>query len=147
VDNLLIEAILPHRYPFLFVDRVDAIDPGRRIVTTRAVSHDDRYLVADARGDRWLPTSLLIESVAQAGALLVLSAPAWRGRLVFFAGIDRARVRGAVRAGEEARIEVSLQRMIGPVGRMVGIVRVGRRQIARGRITFAIGPRPPIPDP
>ncbi len=141
MENVSIERTLPHRFPFLFVDRVDSIEPGRRIVATRRVAHGEPGLARDRNGARWLPTTVLLESVAQTGALLVLSAPAWQGRIAYFAGIDRARVRGGVRAGEEARIEVTLLRMIGPVGRMAGIVRVGGRLVARGRITFALGDR------
>src|ERR1051326_2048112 len=91
LDYTAIERILPHRYPFLLVDRVTELEPDKRIVGIKNVSLNERYLSAN-NGDRpTLPPTILTEAVAQVGAILILSKPENREKLIFFMGTERGR--------------------------------------------------------
>ena len=94
LDCSAIERILPHRYPFLLVDRITELEPDRRIVGIKNVSANERYL-SRVGGERpAMPPTILTECVAQVGAILILSKPENRGRLILFGGIERVRFRG-----------------------------------------------------
>jgi 3-hydroxyacyl-[acyl-carrier-protein] dehydratase len=132
--------ILPHRYPFLFVDRIVAFEPDRRIVGIKAVSHSEPMLSRGSDGTYALPAAVLTETVAQVGAILVLLKPENRDRLVFFMGIDRVRFRAPVHAGDIIEIEALVEVLRDRVGRFRGTARVGGKVVAHGRMTFALGP-------
>ena len=86
-----IKAILPHRYPFLFLDRVIELEQDKRVVALKNVTSNERYFIVGPGGVPTLPASILTEAMAQAGAVLVLAKPENRSRLVYFMGIDRVR--------------------------------------------------------
>jgi 3-hydroxyacyl-[acyl-carrier-protein] dehydratase len=132
--------ILPHRYPFLFVDRIVEFEPDRRIVGVKVVSHDEPMLMRGPHGAPSLPTAVLTETVAQVGAILVLLKPENRDRLVFFMGIDRVRFRAPVHAGDVVKIEAVVEVLRDRVGRFRGTARVNDKIVAHGRMTFALGP-------
>ena len=132
--------ILPHRYPFLFVDRIVEFEPDRRIVGVKVVSHNEPMLMPAPGGPPALPTAVLTETVAQVGAILVLLKPENRDRLVFFMGIDRVRFRAPVYAGDLVEIEALVEVLRDRVGRFRGTARVKGRIVAHGRMTFALGP-------
>src|SRR3990172_3351775 len=98
-----IKAILPHRSPFLLVDRILELEPDRRIVGLKNVTSNERYFIAGPGGVPTLPASILTEAMAQAGAVLILSKPENRGRLVYFMGIDKVRYRRPGVAGGPGR--------------------------------------------
>src|SRR5881397_1013702 len=105
LDYSAIERILPHRYPFLLVDRVTEFEPDKRIVGVKNVSLNERYL-SPTMGDRpTLPPTILTEAVAQVGAILILSKPENREKLIFFMGIERVRFRRSVYPGDVVEIE------------------------------------------
>src|SRR6187549_1076273 len=93
LDYSAIERILPHRYPFLLVDRVTEFDSDKRIVGVKNVSQNDRYLWRGEGERPVLPPVILTEAVAQVGAILILSKPDNQDKLIFFMGIDRVRYR------------------------------------------------------
>src|SRR6266481_1552094 len=93
LDYAAIEKILPHRYPFLLVDRIIELEVDKRIVGIKNVSLNERYLSHTSNGIAVLPPTILTEAVAQVGAILVLAKPENRQRLPFFAGIERVRYR------------------------------------------------------
>lgn len=140
LDYAAIERILPHRYPFLLVDRITAFEPDKRIVGVKNVSRNDRYLSpADELGQPALPPTILTEAVAQVGAILILSKPENRDRLIYFMGIDRVRFRGVVRPGDVVEIEARVRRLRSRMGILTGHARVGGRIVAHGTMTFALG--------
>src|SRR5207237_8777325 len=96
LDYAAIEQILPHRYPFLLVDRIIELEVDKRIVGIKNVSLNERYLSHTTNGRPVLPPTILTEAVAQVGAILVLAKPENRQRLPFFAGIERVRYRRPV---------------------------------------------------
>jgi len=140
LDQQAIHEILPHRYPFLFVDRITAFEPDRRIVGVKAVSLAESGLARTAAGPATLPVAILTEAVAQVGAILVLLKPENRTRLVFFMGIDRVRFRRPVYAGDTVEIEAVVRQLRERMGRLSGTARVDGQVVAEGRMTFALGP-------
>jgi 3-hydroxyacyl-[acyl-carrier-protein] dehydratase len=140
-DRATIEAILPHRHPFLFVDRIIEHIPGRSIVGVRCVAHNDRFVTVTPDGKPGWSAAVLLESMLQVGALLVMSAPADRGQVAVITGIERVRCRRSAYPGEEVRIEAVIRRRLGPVGRMAGRAWVGNRLIAHGTMRYALLPR------
>src|SRR6188472_773969 len=103
-DYAAIERILPHRYPFLFVDRITEFEVDKRIVGIKNVSLNERFLSHEMIGPPALPPTILTEAIAQVGAILILAKPENRQRLPLFAGIKRVRYRHAVYAGDVVEI-------------------------------------------
>jgi 3-hydroxyacyl-[acyl-carrier-protein] dehydratase len=139
-DAAAIAGLLPHRYPFLLVDRITSIDGDRRIVGIKSVSADEANLTRGPDGRRALPSLVLLESIAQVGAILLRSRPEHRDRLVFFMGIEHARFRGFAHAGDTVELEVIVRQFRGVMGRFTGTARIGATEIARGTMSFAVGP-------
>jgi 3-hydroxyacyl-[acyl-carrier-protein] dehydratase len=140
LDYAAIERILPHRYPFLLVDRIVALEPDKRIVGVKNVSINERYLSPEVDGAQAaLPPTILTEAIAQVGAILILSKPENRNRLIFFMGIERVRYRGAVYPGDVVEIEALVKRLRSRMGVLTGRARVGNRIVAHGTMTFALG--------
>jgi 3-hydroxyacyl-[acyl-carrier-protein] dehydratase len=137
-----IRAILPHRYPFLLVDRVVEFEEDRRIVGIKNVSSNERYFIAGPGGVPILPASILTEAMAQAGAVLILAKPENRARLIYFMGIDRVRYRRPVTSGDSVYLEGSVMRLKSKIGTLRGVARVDGRVVCEGQMTFALGDRP-----
>jgi 3-hydroxyacyl-[acyl-carrier-protein] dehydratase len=137
-----IKGILPHRYPFLMVDRVVEFEPDKRIVCVKNVSADERYFIAGPGGQSILPASILTEALAQTGAILVLMKPENQGRVPYFMGIDRVRYRRPVTAGDQVLLEATVARLRSKMGSLNGIARVDGRVVCEGLMTFALGDRP-----
>jgi 3-hydroxyacyl-[acyl-carrier-protein] dehydratase len=140
-----IEAILPHREPFLLIDEVLTLEPGARVVARKRVRHDEWYLAGHFPGNPIMPGVLMVEALAQAGAIAVLSEDAYRGKLVLFAGIDDLRFKRIVRPGDELELTCELERMRGPVGRGKARASVEGELAVRGTLTFAVAD-PPSPE-
>lgn len=134
----LIEQIIPHREPFLFIDEVVALEPGVRVVARKAVRPGEWYLTGHFPGRPVMPGVLIVEAMAQAGALAVLSVEANRGRLALFAGIDDVRFKRIVEPGDELELTCELERVRGPIGRGKATARVKGELAARGTLTFAV---------
>jgi len=146
LDISAIERILPHRYPFLLVDRITELEPDRRIVGIKNVSLDERYLSYTPGERPSMPPTVLTECVAQVGAILILSKPENRGRLILFGGIERVRFRHPVHAGDVVEIEARVKRLRSRMGVFEGLARVNHRTVVDGTMTFALGPLQGQPD-
>jgi 3-hydroxyacyl-[acyl-carrier-protein] dehydratase len=142
-----IEAIIPHRFPFLLVDRIVELEEGVRAVGIKAVSANEPYFQGHFPGYPVMPGVLIVEALAQVGAVALLKLPANQGRLAFFAGIDGLRFRKQVFPGDILRLEVQLTRMRGPVGKGTARATVGEDLVAEGELTFALGPSSIAPGP
>src|SRR5215475_9050010 len=140
LDYQAIERILPHRYPFLLVDRITEFELDKRIVGIKNVSLNERYLSFDANGAAALPPTILTEAVAQVGAILILAKPENRQRLPFFAGIERVRYRRPVHPGDVVVIEATVVRIRSRMGLLKGVARVDGKRVIDGTMTFALGP-------
>ena len=139
LDYHAIERILPHRYPFLLVDRITELDPDKRIVGIKNVTLNERYLSRQPGQPPTLPPTILTEAVAQVGAILILSKPENREKLIFFAGIDRVRFRRPVYAGDVVEIEARVRRLRSRMGQLDGFARVNGKIVVDGTMTFALG--------
>jgi 3-hydroxyacyl-[acyl-carrier-protein] dehydratase len=137
-----IKAILPHRYPFLLVDRIVALEEDKRVLGVKNVSANERYFIAGPGGRPTLPASILTEAMAQAGAVLILTKPENRSRLVYFMGIDRVRYRRPVTPGDVVELECSVVRLRSKMGALRGVARVGGQVVCEGQMTFALADRP-----
>jgi 3-hydroxyacyl-[acyl-carrier-protein] dehydratase len=137
-----IKRILPHRYPFLLVDRIVEFEAEKRIVGIKNVSSDERYFIAGPGGLPILPASILTEAAAQAGAILVLVKPENRNRLIYFMGIDRVRYRRPVTAGDSVSLEACVVRLRSKMGVLQGTARVDGRVVCEGQMTFALADKP-----
>lgn len=133
-----IEAILPHREPFLLIDEVLELEPGERAVARKTVREDEWYLAGHFPGRPVMPGVLIVEGMAQTGAVAVLSQEENRGRLALFAGIDAVRFKRIVEPGDELVYECTLEAVRGPVGKGKATARVGDKLAARGTLTFAV---------
>jgi 3-hydroxyacyl-[acyl-carrier-protein] dehydratase len=136
-----IKAILPHRYPFLLLDRIIEMEEDRRVVGIKNVAADERYFIAGPGGRPVLPASILTEAMAQAGAVLILAKPENRSRLIYFMGIDRVRYRRPVSPGDTVYLEGTVLKLRAKIGSLKGVARVEGRVVCEGRMTFALGDR------
>src|SRR5258708_7668548 len=143
LDYAAIARILPHRYPFLLVDRITELEVDKRIVGIKNVSLNERYLSQGTDGSPVLPPTILTEAVAQVGAIMILAKPENRQRLIYFMGIERVRYRRPVRPGDVVVIEAVVRRLRSRMGLLKGVARVDGKRIAAGTMTFALGPAPP----
>jgi 3-hydroxyacyl-[acyl-carrier-protein] dehydratase len=133
-----IEAILPHREPFLLIDEVLELEPGERVVARKTVRADEWYLSGHFPGRPVMPGVLIVEAMAQTGAVAVLSEEQNRGRLALFAGIDGVRFKRIVEPGDELEVTCEVERLRGPVGRGKAEARVDGELAVRGTLMFAV---------
>src|SRR5437763_10665807 len=133
-----IEAILPHREPFLLIDEVVELEPGERVVARKRVRPDEWYLAGHFPGRPVMPGVLIVEAMAQTGAVAVLSQEENRGRLALFAGIDDVRFKRIVEPGDELVYECRLEAVRAPIGQGQARGSVDGELAARGTLTFAV---------
>ena len=133
-----IEEILPHRDPFLFLDEVTVLEPGARVVARKQVREDEWFLTGHFPGRPIMPGVIIVEAMAQCGAVAVLADEANRGKLALFAGIDGMRFKRMVLPGDELELTCELERMRGPVGRGKATATVDGELAARGTLMFAV---------
>jgi 3-hydroxyacyl-[acyl-carrier-protein] dehydratase len=138
LDRAEIEAILPHREPFLLIDEVLELEPGRRVVARKRVRENEWYLAGHFPGRPVMPGVLIVEAMAQTGAVAVLSEEENRGKLALFAGIDGVRFKRVVEPGDVLELVCELERVRGPIGRGAASARVDGELAARGTLTFAV---------
>jgi len=142
LDRAAIEEILPHREPFLLLDEVTELEPGARVVARKLVREDEWYLPGHFPGNPIMPGVLMVEAMAQCGAVAVLSEEANRGKLALFAGIDDVRFKRLVRPGDELELVCELERLRGPVGRGKARASVEGELAVRGTLLFALTDMP-----
>jgi 3-hydroxyacyl-[acyl-carrier-protein] dehydratase len=144
LDILQIQAILPHRYPFLLIDRVVKIDRKKRIVAIKNVTCNEPFFAGHFPGNPIMPGVLTVEAMAQAGATLLLTEiPERDSKLVVFTGIEKARFRRPVVPGDQLRIEVEVLAWRTIAGRMGGKVFVDNKLVAEATISCAVVDRSP----
>ncbi len=139
MDIKEIMEILPHRAPFLLIDRIEELEEGKRVVAIKNVSYNEPYFMGHFPQEPVMPGVLIIEAMAQAGAVAVLKKQENRGKIAYFAGIKSARFKRKVVPGDVLRLEVEIIKEKGPIGVGLGKAYVGDALAAQAEITFSIG--------
>jgi 3-hydroxyacyl-[acyl-carrier-protein] dehydratase len=141
MDNRAIQEILPHRYPFLLVDRILEIEEGKRAVGIKAVSIGEPFFQGHFPGFPVMPGVLMIEALAQVGGVAVLGSERFRGHQPFLTGVEKFRFRRQVVPGDVLRLDVTLIALRATFGKGHGVASVDGEVAAEGDILFAILPR------
>lgn len=134
-----IQEILPHRWPFLLVDRITDYEPGQWAKGVKCVSVGEPFFLGHFPQYHVMPGVLIVEALAQVGAVALLTLPENQGKLAFFGGIKEARFRQQVRPGDVLELSCSLVRSRGAVGIGEGIATVNGKTAAKATLTFAVG--------
>ncbi|MCD7832874.1 MAG: 3-hydroxyacyl-ACP dehydratase FabZ [Lachnospiraceae bacterium] len=138
LDSKQIMEILPHRSPFLLVDRIDELEPGVRAVGRKAVSYNEPYFAGHFPQEPVMPGVLILEALAQVGAVAILSLEEYKGRLVLFGGVNKARFRQKVVPGDVLRLELEVIKVKGPVGIGKATAYVDDKVCTEAELTFVI---------
>ena len=136
-----IRELIPHRYPFLLVDRIEELDPGVRAVGIKNVSQNEPFFQGHFPDYPVMPGVLIIEALAQVGAVGVMAGGEHRDKLALFAGIDGVRFRRQVLPGDVLTMEVEIGRLKGRAGRGTGRARVGDERVCEAQLMFAFAQR------
>ena len=139
LDSNAIQKIIPHRYPMLLIDRVVELEPGKKATAIRNVTINEEVFNGHFPKNPVLPGALIVESLAQTGAVALLSEPEFKGKTAYFGGIKSAEFRKVVRPGDTLRLEVELEKVRGHVGLGKGIATVDGKKACTAELTFFIG--------
>ncbi|MCX7904026.1 MAG: 3-hydroxyacyl-ACP dehydratase FabZ [Caloramator sp.] len=131
--------IIPHRYPFLLIDRIQEVTPGERAIGIKCVSINEPFFQGHFPGKPVMPGVLIIEALAQVGAVAILSLDEFKGKIAYFAGIDKAKFRRKVIPGDVLRLEVEIIKRRGPMGIGKAIAYVGDNKACEAELSFVIG--------
>lgn len=134
-----IQKIIPHRYPFLLVDRIDELEVGRRAVGVKCVSAHESQFLGHFQEEHVMPGVLIIEALAQVGAVAVLSDEKFKGKTAYFAGIKEAKFRRKVIPGDVLELEATLTKFKGPFGFSTAVAKVNNEIACECEIMFTIG--------
>lgn len=131
--------IIPHRQPFMLLDAVEEMEPGKRVCARKCVSYNEPFFAGHFPKEPVMPGVLIVEAMAQAGAVAVLSLPQMKGKTAYFAGIQSAKFKRKVLPGDVLELDVEIVKMKGPIGIGKGSAYVDGKLAASAEIMFAIG--------
>mgnify|MGYP001036487557 CR=1 FL=1 len=133
-----IKELIPHREPFLLIDEINEMEPGKRVLATTYIKEEDFWFKGHFPDYPVTPGVLMIEMLAQAGAAAMLALPENKGKIGLFAGIDKAKFRRQVVPSDVLKLEVEIIKVKGPIGVGQGTVTVDGKKAVTAEITFAI---------
>ncbi len=142
LDTVAIRKIIPHRYPFLLVDRIDELEPGKRAGGIKNVTANEEFFQGHFPDYPVMPGVLIVEAIAQVGAVALLSLEEYEGKIAFFAGIDNVRFKRQVKPGDTLRLDVNLKQIRRGIGSGTGTATVNGDIACKGEFMFAIAPDP-----
>ena len=138
LDIKAIQEILPHRYPFLLVDKIESLEPGIKAVGYKNVTMNEYYFQGHFPQEPVMPGVLIIEALAQVGAVAMLSLEEFKGKIGYFTGIDKAKFRKKVVPGDVLRLEVEIIKRKGPLGIGKAIATVDGKKACEAELSFII---------
>jgi 3-hydroxyacyl-[acyl-carrier-protein] dehydratase len=138
LNNNEIQKIIPHRYPFLLVDKIIEIEEGKRAVGIKNVTINEPFFQGHFPGNPIMPGVLIVEAMAQVGATCVLTQEEFKGKLAVFTGIDKMRFKKQVKPGDVLKMEVELITMRRGIGKATALATVDDQVAAKGELMFAI---------
>ena len=130
---------IPHRYPFLLIDAIEEIEEGKKAIGKKCVSANEQFFQGHFPGNPVMPGVLIIEALAQVGAVAMLSLPDMKGKTAYFAGLDKVRFKRKVVPGDVLKLEATMTTIKGPVGKAEVVATVDGELAAKGEMMFAIG--------
>lgn len=131
--------IIPHRQPFMLLDTIEEMEPGKRVRARKCVSYNEPFFAGHFPGEPVMPGVLIVEAMAQAGAVAMLSQPQMKGKTAYFAGINTAKFKQKVVPGNVLDLVVEIVKVKGPIGIGKGTASVDGKMAASAEIMFAIG--------
>ncbi|MCA1320237.1 3-hydroxyacyl-ACP dehydratase FabZ [Bacillus tianshenii] len=141
LDINQIKEIIPHRYPFLLVDKIIEIEEGQRAIGIKNVTANEEFFNGHFPQFPVMPGVLIVEALAQVGAVAMLKKEENKGRLAFFTGIDNCRFKKQVIPGDQLRLEVEMTRVRGSIGKGKGVATVDGELVCELEMMFALGPK------
>ncbi len=142
IDVNRIREIIPHRYPFLLVDRITYLDPGIKAIGYKNITSNEPFFQGHFPGNPIMPGVLIIEALAQLGCVAMLIKEEYKGMIGLFAGIDGVRFKKPVIPGDKLILQVELLKLKGPIGKFKAEARVDDQLAAEAEVLFAIAPKP-----
>ena len=130
---------IPHRQPFLLIDTIEELEPGKRAVAKKCVSYNEPFFGGHFPGEPVMPGVLIIEALAQAGAVAILSEPEFKGKTAYFGAINSAKFKQKVVPGDVLMLELVVIKVKGPVGVGKATATVDGKVVTQAELTFAIG--------
>lgn len=142
LDSVAIRKIIPHRYPFLLVDRIEELEPGKSASGFKNVSANEEFFQGHFPDYPVMPGVLIVEAIAQVGAVALLSLDEHEGKIAFFAGINNVRFKRQVKPGDTLKLDVELKQVRRGIGSGEGVATVDGEVACKGEFMFAIAPDP-----
>ncbi len=131
--------IIPHRHPFMLIDTIEELEPGVKAIGKKCVSFNEPFFAGHFPTEPVMPGVLIIEALAQVGAVAILSMPENKGKIAYFGGIKEARFKGMVKPGDVLMLETEIIRVKGPVGVGKANAYVDGKLVCKAELTFALG--------
>ncbi|MCL2860222.1 MAG: 3-hydroxyacyl-ACP dehydratase FabZ [Oscillospiraceae bacterium] len=139
LDAKQIMEIIPHRYPFLLIDKIEELEPGKKAIGYKNVTMNEYFFQGHFPAEPVMPGVLTVEALAQVGAVCILSLEKYKGKIGYFAGINNLKFKKKVVPGDTLKLEVEIIKQKGPIGIGKAIATVDGKMAVMGELTFAIG--------
>ena len=131
--------IIPHRQPFMLLDTIEELEPGRRARARKCVTYNEPYFAGHFPKEPVMPGVLIVEAMAQAGAVAILSVEENKGKTAYFGGINKCKFKGKIAPGDKVRLETRIIKQKGPVGVGEAVASVEGKTVVTAELTFMIG--------